>query len=68
MSLLSASAAGSYRHRHALDRKAIFALQDKQRADELGVAGYMVKSGAGPQHSDVVGLLHSYREAVLFPD
>jgi len=41
---------------------------DRKRAYELGVAGYLVKSGAEPQHSNVVGLLHSYREAVLFPD
>ena len=43
-------------------------LADRRRAYDLGVAGYLVKSGAGPHQSNVVSLLHSYQQAVVFPD
>jgi CheY-like chemotaxis protein len=35
---------------------------DRRRAHELGIAGYMVKSGAGPQHSNFVSLMQGYRQ------
>lgn len=51
----------------ALCRATVFVLTtsnsdaDRRRAQALGIAGYMVKSGAGPRHSNFVGLMQGYR-------
>jgi CheY-like chemotaxis protein len=39
---------------------------DRARAYDLGVAGYMVKSGVGPQFKGLASFLNEYRTAVLF--
>lgn len=40
---------------------------DRTRAYESHVAGYMVKSGVGPQCSGLARFLTEYRSTVLFP-
>jgi CheY-like chemotaxis protein len=40
---------------------------DRQRAYESHIAGYMVKSGVGPQFSGLARFLTEYRASVLFP-
>ena len=40
---------------------------DRARAYEENVAGYMVKSGVGPQFAGLARLLTEYRSSVLFP-
>jgi CheY-like chemotaxis protein len=41
---------------------------DRSRAYEQGIAGYMVKSRLGPQCSGLARFLTGYREVVLLPD
>ena len=40
---------------------------DRARAYEQHIAGYMVKSGVGPQCAGLARFLNEYRSTVLFP-
>ncbi|MBL8834178.1 MAG: response regulator [Rhodospirillales bacterium] len=41
---------------------------DQRRARELGIVGYMVKSGAGPRHAHFVDQIRNFRHAAFPPD
>lgn len=41
---------------------------DQRRARELGIVGYMVKSGAGPKHANFVSLIQNFRHTISSPD
>jgi CheY-like chemotaxis protein len=41
--------------------------EDRSRAYRQQIAGYVVKSAAGPQYAKLAGLLLAYRDAVCLP-